>query len=146
MSRLAFETACRAGAVELVDAYRTAASLKLGQLYRARPAQIKAPSVFVDSIAERTDAFTNREGQRTVRVGIRAVWGLYDAGEAVDQRDRFVDGLYGHVMDNPDAFGANSTCSWVGVNDDEAWTPEWIPADANTYFSTLITLEGFAST
>lgn len=146
MTRLAFETACRAGAVELVDAYRQAASLKLGQLYRARPAQIKAPSVFVDSVAESTDAFTNNEGQRTVRVSIRAVWGLYDAGDAVDQRDRFVDGLYGYVMDHPHALGPNSTCSWVGVRDDEAWGPDWIPADTATYFSTLITLEGFAST
>jgi hypothetical protein len=148
VSRIAFETSCRAGAVTLVDGYRHASGVKLGQLYRARPAQLKTPSIFVDSVGESTDAFTVRESQRTVRVGLRAVWGIYDAGETVDQRDRFVDGLYAYVMDNGDhAFGANTTCDWVSVADDENWTPEWITdVPVQPMFSTLITLEGFAST
>jgi hypothetical protein len=147
--RLAFETSCRAGAVTLVDGYRTAASLKLGVVGRARPAKLSyTPAVFVDSVAENTDAFTTKESQRTVRVGLRAVWGIYDAGQTVDQRDRFVDGFYAYVMDNGDhAFGANSTCSWISVADDESWVPEWITDHpVQPMFSTLITLEGFAST
>jgi hypothetical protein len=150
VSRIDFETSCRAGAIALVDGYRTTASLKLGQLYRARPTKITPPSVFVDSVAESTDAFTNRESQRTVRVGLRAVWGVYDAGGTVDQRDRFVDGFYGYVMDNGQhAFGANTTCSWIGVTDNENWTAEWLQAESQSLqpmFATLITLEGFAST
>jgi hypothetical protein len=149
VSRIAFETTCRAGAVALVDGYRTAASLKLGLVSRARPARLTTPCVFIDSIAESTDTFTVLEAQRTVRVGIRVVWGVYDAGQTVDQRDKFVDGLYGHVMDNPDALGANTTCSWVSVADDETWTPDWLdkPDQAlQPMYSTLITLEGFAST
>lgn len=146
MSRIALQTAVRAGAVKLVDDYRTASSLKLGQVYRARPGQIKTPSVFIDSVSEDTTAFTRTESQRVVRVGIRAVWGVYDSGESVDQRDRFVDGLYGAVMDNYHAFGDNTECTWVATSDNEDWSPEWIPADQSRYFSTLVTLEGLAST
>lgn len=150
MSRIAFETSCRAGAVALVTGYQTASSVNLGQVYRARVAQLKTPSVFIDSVAENTEAFTVREAQRTVRVGIRCVWGVYDAGTTVDARDAFVDGFYAYIADNGDhAFGANTTCSWVSVADDETWTPDWLPPDrqpSQPMYSTLITLEGFAST
>jgi len=146
MSRLALQSAVRSGSVTLVNDYRTAAGLALGQVYRARPAQIKAPSVFIDSISEDATSFTKEESQRVVRVGIRVVWGVYDAGQTVDQRDAFVDGFYAHVMDNYHAFGANAECEWVGTSDDERWSPEWIEADTSPYFSTLVTLEGRAST
>jgi hypothetical protein len=146
VSRVAIQTEARAGVVALVGAYRDASGLKLGQVYRARPTQIKPPSVFVDSVQERTDDFTPNESQRTVRVGVRCVWGVYDAGSTVDQRDRFVDGFYGYFMDHGnDAFGPNTTASWLGTSDDEDWTPGWIES-AQPMFSTLITLEGFAST
>lgn len=146
MARLALQTAARAGTVALVEGYRTTNSLELGQLYRARPLQIKAPSVFIDSITESTSGFTREESQRVVRVTLRVVWRIYDSGDAVDQRDRFVDGFYAWVKDHPDSFGANATCDWVGVSDDPAWSPEWIPSDEESYFLTEITLEGFAST
>jgi hypothetical protein len=149
VSRIAFETTCRAGAVALINGYRTAAGVKLGQVYRARPARLTPPAAYIESVAESTDTFTVLEAQRTVRVGIRLVWGEYDAGPTVDTRDKFVDGFYGHVMDNPDALGANTTCSWVSVADDETWTPDWLDkADQalQPMYSTLITLEGFAST
>jgi hypothetical protein len=106
--------------------------------------------VFIDTVAESADDFTVQESQRTVRVGIRAVWGVYDAGPTVDARDKFVDGFYGYVMDNgAHAFGANTTLSWIGVSDDEAWVPGWLAPEQRPLqpmFSTLITLEGFAST
>ena len=142
-----------AGTVTLVDDYRTAASLELGQLYRARPMQIKAPSVWVDSIVENTSAFTVEESQRVVRVTLRVVWRIYDSGDAVDQRDKFVDGFYAHVKDNPDAFGPNAECDWIGVSDDPGWVPDWTvgsgtrpTGDNETYYLTEITLEGRAST
>jgi hypothetical protein len=146
VSRIALQTAVRAGAVTLVDGYRTAASLKLGQLYRARVTQIKAPCVFVDSVSESADSFTTPEYQRVVRVGIRVVWGVYDAGETVDQRDRFVDGFYAYIADRPRAFDGNADCVWIGTDDDEDWSPSWIPTDESKYFSTLVTLEGRAAT
>jgi len=146
MTRLALQTAVRAGAVTLVNDYRASAGLSLGQVYRARPAQIKTPSVFVDSVTESADSFTTREYQRAVRVGIRVVWGVYDSGSSVDQRDAFVDGFYAWVADAPRAFDGNADCVWIGTDDDEDWSPGWIPTDESKYFSTLVTLEGRAGT
>jgi hypothetical protein len=146
VSRIALQTAVRAGAVTLVDGYRASVSLSLGQVYRARPAQIKAPSVFVDSVSEGAVSFTTAEYQRVVSVGIRVVWGVYDSGSAVDQRDAFVDGFYAWVADHPRAFDGNADCVWVGTDDDEDWSPGWIPTDESKYFSTLVTLEGRAGT
>lgn len=146
MSRLALQTACRAGAVSLINGYRTASGARLNQVYRARPAQIKTPLAYVESIGEDTTQFTREEAQRVVRVGIRLVWGVFDSGPTMDARDAFVDGFYGHVMDNDDAFGGNATCDWVATADTDDWSPPWIPEDDSVYFSTLITLEGSAST
>lgn len=146
MSRIDIQTAVRAGAVTLADGYRVDANLKLGQVYRARPTRISPPSVFVDSVSESAESFTREESQRTIRVGIRVVWGQYDAGQSVDQRDAFVDGFYAWVTDHYHAFGPNTECVWVGTDDDETWSPSWIPSDTSDYFSTLVTLEGRAST
>ena len=145
MARLPLQINARAGTVKLVDDYRTAASLSLGQLYRARPTRIKVPSVYIDRITEGTVGFTTEESQRTVRVYVRILWGVYDGGDTVDQRDKFVDGFYAHVQDNPHAFGANSICTFVAVEDDENFRAEWISSD-EPLFMTEITLEGFAST
>src|SRR3972149_12171914 len=103
MTRLALQTAVRAGAVTLVNDYRASAGLSLEQVSRARPAQIKTPSVFVDSVTESADSFTTREYQRAVRVGIRVVWGVYDSGSSVGQRGAFVDGFYAWVGGGPPA-------------------------------------------
>jgi len=145
VARLPLQTNARAGTIALVNGYRDASGLVLGQVYRARPKVLKLPSVYIDRITEGSDSFTREESQRTVTVALRIVWGAYDAGDSVDQRDKFVDGFYGHVMDNPDAFGANAVIYWRTVNDNPDWTPEWLE-DAGPYFMTEITLEGFAST
>jgi hypothetical protein len=145
VARLPLQTNARAGTIELVNGYRDATTLALGQVYRARPKVLKLPSVYIDRITEGSDSFTREESQRTVTVALRIVWGAYDAGDSVDQRDAFVDGFYGHVMDNPDAFGANAVIYWRTVSDNPDWTPEWLE-DAGPYFMTEITLEGFAST
>lgn len=145
MSRLALQTGARAGTISLVDGYRTATGLSLGQLYRSRPARLKPPSAYIDRITEQTTGFTKEESQRTVRVYLRIVWGVYDPGDSVDQRDRFIDGFYGHVEDNPHAFGANSLCTWLAVEDDENFQADWIDSTEPLYM-TEITLEGFAST
>ena len=145
MARLPLQTNARAGTIALVNGYRTASGLALGQVYRARPKLLKVPAVYIDRITEGSDSFTREESQRTVTVALRVVWGAYDAGDSVDQRDRFVDGFYGYVMDDPDAFGANAVIYWRTVADNPDWTPDWLP-DEGPYFMTEITLEGFAST
>src|SRR5689334_14749490 len=129
----------------LITGYRTSVSLPTGQVYRARPKLLKPPTFYIDRITEGTDSFTREESQRTVLVAFRAVWGAYDAGDSVDQRDRFVDGFYGWVMDHPDAFGANAVIYWRAVADNPDWQPEWLP-DEGPFFMTEISLEGFAST
>ena len=146
MARLPLQTNARAGTIALVNGYRTAAGLELGQVYRARPKLLKPPTVYIDRVSESSDSFTREESQRTVTVALRVVWGAYDAGDSVDQRDRFVDGFYAYFADNgADAFGANAVIYWRTVNDNPDWTPEWLE-DAGPYFMTEITLEGFAST
>lgn len=145
MARLPLQTNVRAGTIELVNGYRASVSLDLGQVYRARPKLLKPPTAYVDRITEGTDSFTREESQRTVTAALRVVWGIYNAGDSVDQRDRFVDGFYGWVMDHPDAFGANAVIYWRTVADSPEWTPEWLP-DEGPFFMTEITLEGFAST
>lgn len=146
VSRIALQTAVRAGAVKLVDDYRAAAGLKLGSVYRARQSKITAPCAFVESISEVADSFVDREYQRAVEVGIRIVWGVYDSGETVDQRDRFVDGFFVYVAEHRNAFDGNADCIYRGSSDDPDWSPSWIPNDQSVYFSTLVTLEGRAST
>lgn len=116
------------------------------QVYRARVGQFKPPTAYVESITEGAEPLTKEESQRTCAVLVRVVWGVYDSGSTVDQRDRFVDGFYAHVEDNPHAFGANTTCSFAAVSDDPDFTPDWIPEDTTPKFATAITLEGFAAT
>lgn len=145
--RADLQTDARAGTITLVNGYRTASGVALGQVYRARPKLLKPPTVYIDRIAEDADSFNRTESQRTIRVALRVVWGQYDGGDSVDQRDRFVDGFYKYVMDNgKDSFGANAEAvTWIGVADTPDWTPEWL-ADAGPYFMTEITLGGAAST
>ena len=147
MARLPLQTNARAGTIALVDGYRTAGGVNLGQVYRARPKVLKTPSVYIESITEGAEGFTREENQRSVLVRLRVVWGQYDSGDSVDQRDRFVDGFYAYVADNgEDSFGANADAvRWVGVTDNPDWVPEWIP-DAEPKYMTEITLGGFAST
>lgn len=146
MTRIALQTASRAAAVDLLDGYRLSAGVKLGSVYRARQSKINAPCAYVESVAENADSFVDLEYQRVVRVGIRIVWGVYDSGQTVDQRDRFVDGFYAWVAEHRDAIDGNADCVWIGTDDNEDWSPDWIPTDDSLYFSTLITLEGRAST
>ncbi len=147
MARLPLQTNARAGSVQLLEGYRSAASLTTGQLYRARPTRaLKLPSMWVESITEATDAFTVEESQRVVRVVLRIVWGAYDTGEAVDQRDKFIDGFYAYTMDHHDAFGANAEVYMVGTSDDPDFSPSWLTEGETPYFMTEIFLEGRAST
>jgi len=146
VARLPLQTNARAGTIALVNGYRTASGLELGRLLRSRPvAKILLPDAYIDHISESSDSFTREESQRTVSVALRILWGRQYAGDAVDQRDRFVDGFYGYVMDNPDAFGGNAVIYWRAVADTPEFQPEWIDAQ-ETYFMTEITLEGQAAT
>lgn len=141
--RYAFDAAMRAAAVELLEAYKADAELKL-QIYRARPASVNPPCAFVDRMTARIE-YTTALYQRYPRVELLVLHGLFDSGDAVDQRDRFVDGFFDWVRDNIHAAGARTTVDVVAVEDVPVYVDDWRPpAQQRSYFATRLTLEGFA--
>lgn len=140
MTRIALQTAARMGAMALLTDYCTSVNLR-AQIYRARPRQAKPPTFYIEAITEVLTPFTLEERQRVARVRVRALWGRFDDGEAVDQRDAFVDGFLDWVADNFHAFGANTDVNAVAVGDDPDFAFE-----GESLFSTAIDVEGFAAT
>ncbi len=140
-TRIAFQSASRAGAMQLITDYCASVSLE-SQRYLARPKQLKPPTFYVESISEVLTPFTLADRQRSTRVTIRAIWGRFDDGIAVVARDKFVDGFLDWVADNYHAFGPNTDVNAVAVAD----SPEFNFGDGELFFSTAIALEGFAAT
>lgn len=141
--RFPFDTNVRAAAVSLLEGYRDDAELKM-TVYPGRPATIVPPHAFVDRMTSRIEQ-TASLFQRYPRVELVVLHGLFDSGDAVAQRDRFVDGFFDWVRDNVDAAGAGTEIYMVATEDDPTYVPDWLPADkARTYFATRIILEGFA--
>lgn len=135
----------RTAAADLLRDYGASAAVKL-QVYRARPASIMPPTAFVDLVAESLAYPANVLPQRTVRVQLVLVHGLFDSGEAVDQADEFVDGFITWVTADVHAAGGNTTIGVVEVEDDPTWVPEWMaPEKQRTYFATRIVLEVYAA-
>lgn len=135
----------RTAAMELLRDYAVSAGVKL-QSYRARPALIAPPTAFVDTVGEALAYPAHVLPQRTIRVQVVLVHGLFDGGEAVDQADEFVDGFITWVTADVHASGANTTIGVVEVEDDPTWVPEWMaPEKQRTYFATRIVLEVFAA-
>jgi hypothetical protein len=138
----------RAAAVDLLTDYAATAGVRL-QVYPGRPASLYPPSAFPDKITEQIDYMAaSYVRQRTCRVEMLVVFGLFDSKEAVDQKDAFVDGFLDWCSDNVHAAGANTTIGLVSVEDEPAWTPDWNPANLKgalgIYYATRLTLEGFA--
>jgi hypothetical protein len=146
-TRIAFQVALRAAAVEMLRAYGQAVNIKLS-VYSARPATITPPHAFIDSISETITFFGAHNLQRTPRVEVIVAHGLFDSKEAADQRDEFVDGFIGWVADNWHAAGGATLIGPVAVSDIPSYFPDWPSAAAQgkTYYATQITLEGFANT
>jgi len=140
VTRVSLETAVRAGSVALLTAYATSAGVQL-QVYPSRVKQAKPPTAYVEAMTEQLTEYTLSTRQRNAQARIRCLWGLFDSGEAVKQRDKFVDGFLDWVADNYHAFGTNTLVEGVTVSDD----PEFV-FESETYFSSVITLGGFAAT
>lgn len=145
VTRIAFSSAMRDAAVSLLKDYADDAGVKL-QVYRARPATILAPCAFVDGMSETmTYPSSVNWRQRTLRVEVLVLHGIFDSGDAVDQRDRFVDGFLDWVTDNVHAADPNSTIGLVSIDDDPGYVNDWMKPEAQrTYYATRLTLEGFA--
>ena len=144
VTRVAFQSATRVAAVQLLTDYAASAGVKL-QVYRARPQSVVPPTAFVDSIAETLTDYTITTRQRSVRASVVVLHGLFDSGEAVDQRDKFVDGFLDYVVSRYHQAGPNTLIAGVAVSDDPTYVADWIKPP-NIFFATVITLEGYAST
>jgi hypothetical protein len=140
---VSFEGDVRAACITTLDAYATAQSVKL-QTYRGRPRSIKPPTAFVDLVRE-TIVYVGHMMQRTVQADVVLLHGLFDSGEATDQRDTFVDGYIDYVRGQVHAAGPQTTLGVVSTEDDPTYVPDWLPREEQrTYFATRITLEGYA--
>jgi hypothetical protein len=145
VTRIAFSSAIRAAAVTLLKDYAADADIKL-QVYPARPASVFPPCAFVDRMSESIEYPSSVNWrQRTPRVEVLVLHGIFDSGDAVAQRDRFVDGFLDWVTDNVHAADPNTTIGLVSVEDDPGYVNDWMkPEHQRTYYATRLTLEGFA--
>jgi hypothetical protein len=149
VTRIAFQAACRAAAVTLLADFAADFGIKL-QVYAARPRSLFPPTAFVDRITETVEypgGVTWR--QRTTRVEVMVVHGVFDSAEAVAQKDAFVDGFMDWATDRVHEAGAHTTIGLTAVEDEPAWQPDWRPANTTNgpdpiYYATRLTLEGFA--
>lgn len=142
MPRLAMQTLMRAAAVAFLGDVASGLTLKL-QIFRARPASIHPPCAFVDLMTESLDYDGLHE--RHPRAEVVVLHGLFDSGEAVDQRDAFVDALVDIVLDDIHAIDPKTTVAIVAIEDDPTFVPEWLaPEFQRTYYATRITLEGLS--
>lgn len=141
--RYAFQTAVRAAAVELLDAYKTASGDPL-QIYRARPTSVNPPTAFVDRMLERIE-YTTHLFQRYVRCELIVLHGTFDSGGVADQRDAFVDAFMELPIDDIHVAGSNTTLAVIGVEDVPVYVNDWMkPELQRAYYATRIVLEGFA--
>jgi len=133
----------RAACVQLLSDYKSDAQIDL-QIYRARPASISPPTAFVDSMGETIAPIGRATYQRSPTAEIIVLHGEFDSGNAVDQRDAFVDGFVVWVRDRVHAAGSNSLIAVTSVDDEPTYVPDWLlPQYQRTYYGTRITLEGY---
>ncbi len=142
---LPFSEQVRSATMDLLRGAVSGAGIK-AQLYRGRPTSINPPAAFIDLFHETFDDYTGVIwAARHVRVEVLVLFGEFDGGETVDQRDRFVDKFYEYALPLFHAAGGNSTFALVEVQDDPTYVPDWIaPANQRTYFATRMSMEAFA--
>jgi len=140
---MGFQADVRAACMTLLGGHATAQSVTLAT-YPGRPRSINPPHAFVDVMRE-TIVYTGHMMSRTVQADVVLVYGTFDSGEAVDQKDTFVDGFIDYVRDHVHEAGANTTIGVVSTEDDPTFVPDWLARELQrTYYATRITLEGFA--
>jgi hypothetical protein len=129
----------RAGVVGLLKGYATSAGIKL-QVYPGRPKSLNPPTAFVDAMSARI----HHDGlqRQTPVASVLVIWGLFDSGSAVAQRDAFVDGFIEWFRTNADAAGANTVAGITAVEDLPAYVPDWVE-DRTAYYASQITVEGY---
>lgn len=137
----------RAAGVALLDGCATNASLAM-QIYRGRPASIHPPTAFIDSMSDELTAMPGASDLFThvPVVEILCLWGNLDSGEAVDQRDAFVDAFHEWIRTRHDAVSGATLIGPRSLSDTPTYFPDWLPlAQQRPYYATRIVLEGFAT-
>jgi len=140
--RVQFQKLMRAAAVDLLTEFKADSGLPL-QIYRARPLSVNPPTVFVDRIREHLDYFGPTSRQRNVEADLVFLWGLFDSGDAADQRDATIDPFTDWVTDRYHAAGANTLIAVTDILDDPNFVPDWLKS-AEPMYATTVTLGGFA--
>ena len=123
--------------------YAASAGVKM-QVYRARPASINPPCGFVEGINESLD-HTTALTRRNPSVFVVVIFGIFDNGEAADQKDAYVDGIIGWAETRYHQAGGNTMLAIADTEDLGNYTPEWMPPSQQlVYYATRLTLEGLA--
>jgi len=146
MTRVAFQTAMRAAAVQLLTDFALDTGIKL-QVYPGRPASIFPPTAFVDRIRERIAYLGPTSRQRVPTADVVVIHGLFDSKDAADQKDAFVDGFLDWTLDRYHSAGSNTLVAVVATEDDPNYVPDWMPPKEGRqpmYYATLMALEGLA--
>jgi hypothetical protein len=144
ITRIPFQTAMRAAAVQLLTDFKADMGIGL-QIYPGRPRTIYPPSAFVDSIDEALETVLGNLNDRNPTVSLVVVHGQFDSADTVAQRDAFVDAFIEWVTDRPHQAGGQTLISVTAVADIPSFVPDWIrPEDQRTYYATQITIGGIA--
>jgi len=129
-----------------LQAFKADSGLKL-QIYPGRPASLHPPSIWQD---ERRDSveFSGvhdfQAMQHTLEVDLVALHGIFDSGEAVAQRNAFVDAFVSWLRSHREdgLAGANSVLERLSLRDNANYVPDWVPeAQQVPYYATTFTLE-----
>jgi hypothetical protein len=144
VTRIAFRSAIRSAAVDLITAYAADAGVKL-QVYPGRPRTVAAPCAFVEVIRE-TFAYTNVSWRlRTPTLEIIVLHGAFDSKDAVEAADAFADGFLDWWTDRYHAAGGNTLTAITGIEDEPTYVPDWLPPnEQKTYYASRLTVEGIA--
>ncbi len=141
---LPFAAQVRQATIDLLTGTAEGNGIKL-QIYRGRVRSINPPTAFIDVFDETFEDYTGVIwAAHHIRVEAIVLFGLFDSGEAVDQRDRFVDSFYEYALPLYHVAGGNSTFAVIRVTDDPVYVPDWLqPSEQRTYFGTRVIMEAF---
>lgn len=139
---MGFQADCRAAVVTFLTDYAASNGVKL-QIYRGRPRTLVPPSGFVDGITEDID-HTTLLTQRNPVVSAIVVFGTYDSGDTVDQKDAFADGLIEWAETRFHQAGANTMIGSARAEDLPEFIPTWLPPEQQkVYYGVRFEFGGF---
>lgn len=144
---MATDAEYRAATIQMMSECAADAGVGL-QTYRGRPATLHPPTGFVDQMRTDLTPFpaTSRLYQHNRRIEVLMLWGLFDSGDAVDQRDAWITAFHTWVRTRIDAVDGASLIGPLSYADDPAFIPDWLPPEKQLmYFATRVVLEGFAT-